>query len=206
MSTITLTCAQCGKQFEKPISEYNRRIKKGCTTFYCSYDCAGIGVNKKRKKPNIEKICPVCDKKFTTSTKAKSATFCSRSCASKGSVTEARKEAGRKSAADHPITGSAQSVALILKKREAWKYEEIKAFLEFIKEPFEFKKAIENFVYDLVLTNKKLIFEFDGPEHKYYITDEEKTQIAKNQGYTLYRIETVPNTKINPSAIYPYLK
>ncbi len=41
---ITLTCAACGTQFDKPLSEYNYKRSILQTRFYCSPDCG-------RKKP-----------------------------------------------------------------------------------------------------------------------------------------------------------
>jgi hypothetical protein len=50
MNTIKLKCETCGKIFDKPKNEYNRRIKHGKNKFYCGYSC-----NSKRKE-NIEHI------------------------------------------------------------------------------------------------------------------------------------------------------
>jgi hypothetical protein len=40
MKTITLRCANCDKEFEKPTNEYRRQIKKGNTRFFCNSSCA----------------------------------------------------------------------------------------------------------------------------------------------------------------------
>lgn len=42
ISTVKLECKNCGKQFEKMKSEYNRRINKGINNFYCSLECVGL--------------------------------------------------------------------------------------------------------------------------------------------------------------------
>ena len=41
ISKIQLKCLYCGNIFDKLKSEYNRRISKGKTKFYCSYKCVG---------------------------------------------------------------------------------------------------------------------------------------------------------------------
>ena len=41
VSKIQLKCLYCGNIFDKLKSEYNRRINKGKTKFYCSYKCVG---------------------------------------------------------------------------------------------------------------------------------------------------------------------
>jgi hypothetical protein len=40
MSTISVKCDFCGKQFEKRKSEYNRRMRLGKTKLFCSYSCS----------------------------------------------------------------------------------------------------------------------------------------------------------------------
>lgn len=139
---IKLKCANknCGKEFDKPLREFNRRIKLGCVNFYCCSKCVGT-INKKLIKPMITKICQLCGNKFQTKSGSKEATFCSRSCASKGSVNDARRNAGKQSAIKNftSDTHTPQGIQKLLKKREAWKYVEVKKILEFLKEPFEFE-------------------------------------------------------------------
>lgn len=50
MKTIELECSTCKSKFEKPMSEYRRRVKMGKTNFYCSLSC---GANSSQ---NIEMI------------------------------------------------------------------------------------------------------------------------------------------------------
>lgn len=55
MKTTTVICNKCGKAFEKPNNEYNRRIKKN-KLMYCSLACAAIikplfGGKPNRKPP-----------------------------------------------------------------------------------------------------------------------------------------------------------
>lgn len=39
--TTILQCSYCEQDFDKPLKEYNRWIRKGRTNFYCSRSCAG---------------------------------------------------------------------------------------------------------------------------------------------------------------------
>lgn len=205
---IKLKCANkdCGKEFEKPLGEVNRRIKLGSTDFYCCSKCAGAN-NKKRTHPIIKKICPVCGKEFETKSGAKEATFCSRSCASKGSVNDARRNAGKYSASINfkSDTHSPEHIQLLLKQREAWKYIEIKKLLEFLEEPFEFEYLIDKYIYDLALTNRHIFIEFDGPEHK-YLNENDKENVALQNGWTIVRHTVQPNEVIKPDFLYSILK
>lgn len=202
---IKLKCSNpnCGKEFEKPIGEVNRKIKKGCTEFYCSISCSGIK-NKKRQLPIVQKICPVCGKIFETKSGAKEATFCSRSCASKGSVTDARRNAGKKSASSNFLEGSPEQIQKILKEREKWKYTKIEKFLIFLKEKFEFEYLIGNYIYDLAFFERRIIVEFDGPDHQ-YADESEKDKNARDNGWKLFRLNVEPNCIIDPEVLYKIL-
>ena len=46
---ITVKCDCCGKEFEKPLSEYNRNVKLGRAN-YCSRACSGKMCNKNDKQ------------------------------------------------------------------------------------------------------------------------------------------------------------
>lgn len=46
---ITIKCDCCGREFEKPLSEYNRNIKLGRAN-YCSRACSGKMCNKNNKQ------------------------------------------------------------------------------------------------------------------------------------------------------------
>lgn len=53
---ITLKCEFCGKEFEKPISEYERNKKVGRSN-YCSLNCSGKSCNKNNKqKGNMDAL------------------------------------------------------------------------------------------------------------------------------------------------------
>ena len=205
---IKLKCANknCGKEFEKPLGEVNRRIKLGSTNFYCCAKCAGTN-NSKRIKPIITKVCPVCGNQFETKSGAKEATFCSRSCASKGSVNDARRNAGKKSAIKNftPDTHNPNTIQKLLKQREEWKYIEIKNFLEFLNESFEFEYLIDKYIYDLALLDRHIFIEFDGPEHK-YLNETDKEQVALQNGWKIIRHKVHPNEVIKPDFLYSILK
>lgn len=155
--TITLKCLNCGKSFEKELAEYNRQIKKDNHNFFCSNSCAAKYNNQKLKKQEKEKICPVCQKKFITKTGVKEKRFCCRSCASKGSVNEKRRQAGKQAAKNNftPETYGIKNIQNLLRLREAWKYEDIKKYLDNLNVNYEFEYIIENYIYDLALIDKK---------------------------------------------------
>lgn len=46
MKHIRLVCSECGKEFEKPCNEYNRRIRLGVEKFYCSISCGALYSNR----------------------------------------------------------------------------------------------------------------------------------------------------------------
>lgn len=50
MKTITITCANCGKQVEKKKAEIERQRKRGRDTFYCNRSCAGSASCEHLKK------------------------------------------------------------------------------------------------------------------------------------------------------------
>lgn len=179
--TITLKCLNCGNFFEKELAEYKRQMKKGNHNFFCNNSCSAKYNNQKLKKQDIEKICPVCQKKFITKTGVKQKTFCCRSCASKGSVNEKRRQAGKQATKNNfsPETYSIERVQNLLRHRENWKYKKIQEYLDNLDILYEFEYIIENYIYDLALIDEKVIIEFDGKEHNINY-DRPKEEIAKN--------------------------
>lgn len=207
-SITELICPICNKKFNKETAEIKRQLnKRENAEFYCSKTCANIGAHLKQKNSIITKICPICGKEFKTNNGAKQATFCSRSCASKGSVNENRRNAGKYAAKLNftKDTHSPDKIQKIMKNRENWKYIELKKFLDFCNKKYEFEYLIDKFIYDLVLFDEKLIIEFDGPEHT-YLNEQEKENTAKANGYEMIRIKTKPNIVIQPSVLYSIIK
>ena len=128
---VGLECGWCGTLFEKEKGEVNRQIRKGRKSFFCSLSCGAKWHNAQRDdlKEEIEKRCPVCKEPFKTMTGAKSSTFCSRSCASKGSMSEERRHA--QSLGGKQTSENLNSPSDTLKKRESWKYIRVRALLEY---------------------------------------------------------------------------
>jgi very-short-patch-repair endonuclease len=84
MATIKLICDECGKSFEKERSEHNRRIKKGCTNFFCNSQCAGKGLERPNKiHVPITAQCLWCKSLIETTTRSKAKKCCSRTCSAK---------------------------------------------------------------------------------------------------------------------------
>ncbi len=205
---VALRCSCCNEPFEREKGEINRQRKRGRTEFFCSLTCGANYTNAKRDDLRVEvtKVCPVCKNKFQTMTGSKSATFCSRSCASSGSVTENRLE--EQSKAGHAHRDNLLQAHETLRIREYWKYEKLKSFLSFVKESFEFEYPMGSYVYDLALIKRKLIIEFDGVYHggtKQKEIDERKDVYAHSEGWKICRVAVKPNTLIDPQQIYELL-
>jgi very-short-patch-repair endonuclease len=189
---VDLNCPACKEDFKKEQKEITRQLKKGRKNFFCSLNCAAIF----REEERIEilfKVCPECKTEFQVqNTVKKNKTFCSRGCASSGSMTEFRlnkaKETG-KSSFLFRNGNTVENIAKRLKTREGWKYNLLKDYLEVNNIAHEFEFIIENSIYDLVLFDLKIVIEFDGPYHA-FIDDDHKTQLAINNGWTIHRVKT----------------
>jgi len=212
MNTMMLIkCDWCGKESEKLAAEVKRRRSQGKNFFFCCRSHAAEYSNEIRgdKKVEIQKTCPQCGGVFKTMTGAKSATFCSRGCASAGSVTEYRRERARQVGfQNHYAIDGVESIASSLRVREAWKYKKVEELLEFLKINFQFELAVGNFVFDLALPDSKLLVEFDGPYHDYTEKTEEdrkKDEFAKGQGWNVVRVSVPQNVVIEPNAVYGLL-
>lgn len=144
-----------------------------------------------------------CGSVFVTSTaKKKDHVFCSRSCASAGSVTEKRRNTARKFGGRNKafIVGTHDKV---LRKREAWKYPKI---AEFLAGQFrhEFEVRIADFIVDLYLPEIRTVIEFDGKDHrtpKQAKMDYERDSVLKRMGYSVFRIGVEPNQVIPAQAL-----
>ena len=87
MSYITLKCKGCNCSFEKPLKEYNRRIKNGKLNFYCSQKCSNDSLIK-----TYNKVCEKCKKSFVATTKQKNKRFCSYKCSNKRTLSTETKQ------------------------------------------------------------------------------------------------------------------
>ncbi len=199
MKTIDLRCNWCEEQFTKQLKEVTRQRKKGRNVFYCSPSCAAKKGNEHRKSPEIEKKCPFCNSIFKTITNKHEATFCSRSCASAGSVTDYRRYRARQIGLAS-VENNLISPEEALKKREAWKYVNVKKSLESLNENFEFEYRMEDYIYDLALLDRKVFIEFDGPDHDGSVQIEKdllKNEVANKNGWQVQRIVVDSNSVIN---------
>lgn len=205
---LQMTCDYCSNSFERKAAEVKRQMKKGRKYFFCSLSCAAKSVNEKREdlRHLVKKICPECKKEFETLTGCKSSIFCSKSCASKGSMNEFRREAQRLggiSKKDNLIT-----VVETLKIRESWKYSKIKEYLDSIKEVYEFEYSIDGYVFDLILKSRKMLIEFDGIYHSgldQKKVDTIKNSLALSRGYKIERIKVTNNSIIDPTVLHNFI-
>jgi very-short-patch-repair endonuclease len=204
---IDLVCDYCGNPFKKRKAEVNRQLKKGRKYFFCNLSCGASWNNLHREgaRVEVEKICPVCEAPFKTLTGAKSPTFCSSSCASKGSMSESRRAAQRKGGLDK--AGNLIHVSQTLKIREDWKYKKIKSLLSFLKEDFEFEYSIDPYVFDLCLKGRKILIEFDGKYHAgtQLDIDRIKQEHAEKIGWKVVHIEVPDKAIIDPDLLYSIL-
>ena len=191
MKMITLKCAECGVLFERYTKEIDRQHRNGRDTFFCSLSCGAIHHNRSRKLPRINVICEYCGEEFETSSGCKQARFCSRSCASAGSVTDYRRAKQRESGLK--TNNLAKNIGKGLRKREWWKYVDIDSFLDEHGVNHIFEWQTMDRVFDLKLNDYNLLIEFDGPYHKddrQRALDNEKDRVAKDLGYGIIRVET----------------
>ena len=210
MSKIELICDWCSKPFLKEKGEISRKLKNGKNNFFCSLSCGAKWNNEVRdtKSKKIIMTCK-CGKEFETSTKRKAKRHCSNSCASKYSVTEKRRSGNKKGGI---LSSSLQHMELLasksLKSREGWKYKKLIEFLNFQKEKFEFEKLLGKFVFDLALIKRMILVEFDGKYHRSLSQikiDIKKDKLAKDNGWTIFRVNVKENSIIDPDVLYPIL-
>jgi len=138
-----------------------------------------------------------------TTTHSKAAKFCSRSCASKGSMTRERREAQHQAGLRH--TENLLTAAEVLKRREAWKYTACREVLESSDRDYEFEFELCGYVFDLALHDAKVLVEFDGPYHDadnwQRERDKAKDRVAKDAGFVIVRRTVEPMAVVHPSAI-----
>lgn len=191
---INLTCGFCNKKFDLLEAEYKRQKKKGRDIFFCGLSCGAKYNNSKRpdRVYSIIKICPQCNKPFETVTGKLENTFCSRSCASSGSMTEHRRQRQREGGLKASQGMSSENAAKLLKVREAWRYIYLKEFLNELNKNYDFEHPFGPFVYDLALFYKNIFIEFDGPDHEnnyQKILDSLKEKYASESNWSVVRIK-----------------
>lgn len=203
MKTISLKCKHCNKPVEIKKKEFDRQVKKGRNYFYCSRSCSTANRNYKRAihKKIRNKICPVCDKPFTTVSFPRENTFCSRSCASKGSMSDYRRSKMRESGLMHKDNLSVRST---LETREAWKYVKLKEKLDNANVRHKFEHEINSFIFDLAIFDKNLLIEFDGRYHTIPYqkkADDIRDKEAEELGWKVIRLKSKENTEIDPNIL-----
>jgi len=201
-----ITCSWCKREFNILEIEYRRQNKKGRNKFFCCRSCASKYKGELFRCKEVTKICPVCDNEFQSSTSKKASTFCSRVCASKGSVTDFRRQRARETGHKNKnnLQYSPQEIANTLRNREWWKYEKLYSYLTTLNIPHQFEYPIDNNIHDLALINKKIIIEFDGREHgskEYLSNDSQRDKKAQDQGWIVYRINVSSAEVIDPALI-----
>ena len=191
MKTVTIKCAECGKLSEKPKGEIKRQRKNGRNIFFCSLSCSSTYHCRPKKLPKIMVMCEYCGKEFETTSGRKRSRFCSRSCASAGSVTDYRRAKARETGLSNAVF-LAPHIGDGLRTREWWKYIDINGLLDKhgVRHIFEWQSG--NCVFDLKLDDYNVLIEFDGPYHrsdKQKALDAEKDKVAKDLGYRIIRAE-----------------
>lgn len=187
----TLTCDYCQKDFWKEPKEYKRRVNKGATHFFCSVQC--LGYSRVAPLTLEERKCEKCASSFRVDARLPNR-FCSRGCASAGSVTDYRKR--RMVDGGHMKIGNLGTPADCLRIRESSKYAEVSAFLASQKIAHVFEFALGSYVFDLCLPSQKLLIEFDGPYHKassIRAKDAQKDAYAQRSGFCVKRVLTPIN-------------
>jgi hypothetical protein len=81
MKTIKLKCDNCGQDHEKPLKEYNRRVRRGKNKFYCCQACATV--DTKTKHTAIVRECLWCKNQFESTTHKNHKKCCSKLCANR---------------------------------------------------------------------------------------------------------------------------
>ena len=197
---VTVQCDRCGQDVDKPVGEVNRSLKLGRRLF-CGLQCSAKKGNEPRKSKKITLICPYCEKEFKTTTHNKAKKHCSRSCASKGSMTEERRDAQRLAG---EMYSENLSVAKSLRSREGWKYAAIEGVLQSAGRNYEFEYEIEEYIFDLALLDVKVIVEFDGPYHKdprQKRLDQKKSRLARKEGFKVVRRKVEIEEVFSPSIV-----
>lgn len=202
---MELVCDWCKEPFWRCPAEVRRCVRRGIKTKFCSGSCSARYRNLVRAPRYLHLIivCGHCGERFNTTTHPRTAwRFCSRSCASAGSVTPHRRRRQREAGRARPPT--IEMLAASLRAREAWKYRAVSDRLVQLGVDHTFEYVLRRYVYDLALHQQKLLVEFDGPEHRLdhrtVSKDLRKTVAARRRGWRLRRVCVEPNAEI-PSEV-----
>jgi len=207
MKVILMKCAYCGKEFEASAYEVKRWIGRGRDRFFCGLSCTAKFGNDARgnRRKKICKTCLVCGREFETFTGRHEGMFCSRSCASKGSVTNKRREKAREMGKKN--VGSMLDIevkAKGLRTRESWKYAVVEEFLKNKEEAYKFEFPLEEWVFDLALLKRKVLIEFDGNYHQDACQrkiDFSKDAAAAKNGWFVIRVKTKESEVISSDIV-----
>ena len=203
MTTKEIICVNCGKSHLIDLGEYNYQVRRGRKNFFCSNVCSGQYNNARNKKPVIQKACEYCGNTFDCHTPY-TKRFCSRSCASAGSITEKRLEGNRKGGLNCKEGHDAYAIQKLLRVREQWRYSELSTLLESFNIEHEFEYVVDGkYIFDLYLPSINLLVEFDEDYHnspKQQDVDKIKAECASSNGYQVKRI-SVESGSIIPGSI-----
>jgi very-short-patch-repair endonuclease len=207
--TVTLDCAECGKSFEKVRGEHARRLREGAEKFFCSISCGAANSNSLKQSEVLDIKCWHCGTMFKAKGNSKTPIYCSRSCASSGSMTDYRRQKASETAKG--LKHDAVLIAASLRSSQGWKYEEVEAYLKSQGIEHQFEVPLENRIFDLAIPSQKLYVEFDAKYHKYVgHIDKEKNELAEKHGWKVLRVKHDPNSvirlkdfleKFNPTSI-----
>lgn len=178
--------------------EINRNAKLGRQSF-CSRSCSAVFRNAPIKSLPRTVTCP-CGQVVETTTRRRATEHCSRSCASKYSVTEKRRQASAK--AGHANRNNLITPAELLRRREMWKYLMLDKLLR--GRPHQFEYELDDYVFDLALFDTKTLVEFDGKDHKQRVQatyDIFKDEAATKHGFKIVRRTVLAATVISPDTI-----
>lgn len=192
-------CATCGVTFKVRRAEWDRRIRDGATRFFCCLSHAAIAANASRKAKVIDKICPVCKSTFSTKANKHESTFCSRSCASKGSVTDLRRAGARRGGSKTTTTDAVRMIRAL----EMRKYAALQEYLDIKGVEYIFEFCLEKYIYDLLI-KPNILIEFDSYYHLEKTVKQKDTlkeTFALERGFKIYRVRTAAKKVIPVNAL-----
>lgn len=99
-------------------------------------------------------------------------------------------------------------VSETLRIRERWKYAEVEKYLRHSGIRFKFEFEIGEYIFDLALLEKKVLVEFDGPEHRKpsgEALDAVRDEAAVQAGWRVARVPVPKRSVILPSVLYDIL-